>query len=80
MKAYGGISNDFRLIQTDSGQPMPWPTVDPTNVSGTLLTGENNQLALTQPYQFGQGMLNAWALACGPFLASLQLVEDSAFE
>ncbi len=80
MRAYGGVSNAYRYLQTDSGQPMPWPTVDPTNVTGTWLAGENNQLSLTQPYQFGQGMINAWTCVVGPFLASLQLVEDSAFD
>ena len=80
MKAYGGISNAFKYVQTDTGNPTPWPSIDPTNVTGTWLTGENNQLSLTQPYQFGQGMLNAWTVVVGPFLASLQLVEDSAFD
>jgi len=79
MKAYGGLSNDFRYVQTDNGAPMPWPTIDPTAVTGQWLAGENNQLSITEPYQFGQGMLNTWTLAVGPFLASLQLVEDSAF-
>jgi HK97 family phage major capsid protein len=80
MKAYGGLSNDYRYVQTDTGSPMPWPTTDPTAVSGTWLGGEDNQLSVTQPYTFGQGMLNAWTVAVGPFLASLQLVEDSAFD
>lgn len=80
MKQFGGTSNAFKQVITDSGNPAPWPTVDPTTVTGQWLSGENNQLAVTQPYQFGQGMLNAYTLAVGPFLASLQLVEDSAFD
>jgi HK97 family phage major capsid protein len=31
-------------------------------------------------YQFGQGMLNAWTIVSGVILASVQLVEDSAFD
>jgi HK97 family phage major capsid protein len=31
-------------------------------------------------YQFGQGMLNAWTVVVGPFLASLQLIQDSGFD
>jgi HK97 family phage major capsid protein len=80
LKQYGGTSNDFRYVETKTGAPAPWPTIDPTSVTGTWLSGENNQLSVTEPYQFGQGMLNAWTLAVGPFLASLQLVEDSAFD
>ena len=79
LKQFGGVSNAFRYVQTDNGAPAPWPVIDPTAVTGTWLTGENNQLAVTEPYMFGQGMLNAYTLAVGPFLASLQLVEDSAF-
>jgi HK97 family phage major capsid protein len=80
MKQFGGTSNDFKYVQTDTGNPTPWPSTDPTTVTGQWLTGENNQLAVTEPYTFGQGMLAAWTLAVGPFLASLQLVEDSAFD
>lgn len=79
LRQFGGVSNAFRYVQTDNGAPAPWPTIDPTLVTGTWLVGENNQLAVTEPYFFGQGMLNAYTLAVGPFLASLQLVEDSAF-
>jgi len=80
LKVYGGTSNDFQYVETQTGAPAPWPTVDPTAVTGTWLSGENNQLSITEPYLFGQGMLNAWTLAVGPFLASVQLVEDSAFD
>jgi HK97 family phage major capsid protein len=81
-KAYGGIANDFKEVVTDSGNPMPWPTIDPTGVSASLLgaSSELTQLSVTQPYNFGQGMLNAWTIYGGPYLASLQLVQDSAFD
>jgi HK97 family phage major capsid protein len=79
-KAYGGIANDMKQVKTASGQPMPWPSTDYTTVSASLLTGENNQLSLQNYYQFGQGMLNAWTIAAGPILASLQLINDSAFD
>jgi HK97 family phage major capsid protein len=82
MKAFGGLSNDYRYVQTDTGNPTPWPTVDPTSVTGTWLgaSTENTALSLQNYYQFGQGMLNAWTVVVGPFLASLQLIQDSAFD
>lgn len=82
MKAYGGVANDFREVVTDTGNPMPWPTIDPTGVTADLLgaSSELTQLSVTQPYNFGQGMLNAWTIYGGPYLASLQLVQDSAFD
>ncbi len=82
MKAYGGVANDFKEVVTETGNPMPWPTIDPTGVVADLLGASNevNQLSLTQPYNFGQGMLNAWTIYAGPYAASLQLVQDSAFD
>lgn len=81
LKAYGGIANDYHRIDTDTGNPMPWPTIDPTAVTASVLGASNEltQLSVTQPFVFGQGMLNAWTLFVGPMLASLQLVQDSAF-
>jgi len=83
MKAYGGLLSHARVIQTDSGQPMPWPTVDPTGIIGSYIT-EQNQLGFGgdsagTDYQFGQGMLNAWTIVSGIILASIQLLNDSAF-
>ena len=81
LKAYGGLANDFRVVNTETGNPMPWPTVDPTAVTATCLGASNelNQLSVGDPYVFGQGVLNAWTIVMNPILASLQLVRDSAF-
>ena len=81
LKMYGGIENDFRLVETDTGNPMPWPTVDPTAVVGTVVTSELNQASTISPYVFGQGMLGAWTVTNGgPILASVQLIQDSFFD
>jgi HK97 family phage major capsid protein len=80
LRAYGGLQNDFRQIKTDTGAPMPWPTVDPTNVTASPVGSELTQLSIQNLYIFGQGMLQAWPYAVGPVLASLQLVNDSAFD
>ena len=84
LKAYGGILEYCNILQTDTGAPMPWPTVDPTGVIGRYIT-EQNQLGFGgdsngTDYQFGQGMLSAWTIVSGVILASLQLIEDSAFD
>jgi HK97 family phage major capsid protein len=84
LKAYGGLSSAFKYVQTDTGNPMPWPTVDPTAIVGRYVT-ETNQLGFGgdsngTDYQFGQGMLNAWTIVSGVILASVQLIEDSAFD
>lgn len=80
LKAYGGLSNQFRLVETETGNPMPWPTTDPTAVVGSVLSAELTPLALDQPYVFGQGFMHSWTVYTPPFLASLQTVQDSAFD
>lgn len=80
LKAYGGLAADFRVVDTETGNPMPWPTIDPTGVTAALLGSELNQLNITNPYVFGQGVMNAWTIAVGPVLVSLQMINDSAFD
>jgi HK97 family phage major capsid protein len=82
LKAYGGVANDFRMVETENGAPMPWPAMDPTGYTAHILSAssELTQLSTEQPFNFGQGMLNAWTLYAGPMLASLQLVQDSVFD
>jgi HK97 family phage major capsid protein len=84
LKAYGGISNDFRQIETPTGAVMPWATIDPTAVTASVVATEpassGTPLALDNPYSFGQGVLNAWLIASSPLLVSLPLFNDSAFD
>lgn len=84
LKSYGGLSSAYRYVQTPTGNPMPWPSSDPTAIVGKYIT-ETNQLGFGgdsngTDYQFGQGMLNAWTIVSGVILASVQLIEDSAFD
>ncbi len=79
LKAYGGIAGDFAQIDTPTGALLPYPVIDPTAVTASLVGSELTQLSVSSPYIFGQGMLAAWPYAVGPVLASLQLVNDSAF-
>jgi HK97 family phage major capsid protein len=80
LRAYGGLQNDFHQIQTQTGAPMPWPTIDPTNVTASPVANELTQLSVQNLYIFGQGILQAWPYSIGPVLASLQLVNDAAFD
>jgi HK97 family phage major capsid protein len=77
MKAYGGTAPYFRQVTTSGGEPMPWPTQDPTGIVGSLLS-ENTQVSEVD-FSFGQGMLSAWTFTSGLHLASIQIVNDSAF-
>lgn len=77
MKAYGGAYPLFRQVDTDTGNSMVWPTTDPTSIVAQLLT--ENTVVVPQDVSFGQGTLNAYTYVAGPFLASIQIVNDSAF-
>ena len=78
MKAYGGSAPLFRQVRTSGGEPMPWPTMDPTGIVGSLLS-ENTQVTEVD-FSFGQGMLSAWTYTSGLHLASVQIVNDAAFD
>lgn len=78
LKAYGGLSSQFRQLETPTGNPMPWPTIDPTAIVGTLLS-ENSQVSEVD-FTIGQGMLSAWTVTSGVHLVSIQITEDSAFD
>ena len=78
LKQYGGILPLCNLIKTASGNEMPWPTANPTGIVGQYIT-EANQVGFTD-YTFGQGILYAWTITSGVILASLQLINDSAFD
>src|SRR5690348_128171 len=77
LKQFGGVYPLFRQVDTETGNQMPWPTTDPTSLVAQLLT-ENTQVT-PQDLSFGQGMLNAFTYVAGPFLASIQVEHDSAF-
>ena len=78
LKLYGGLLAEANVIHTATGNPLPWPTINATGVTGSYIT-EANQLGFTD-YVFGQGLLNAWTITSGVILASLQLINDSAFD
>jgi len=77
LKQYGGLLPLCNIVKTASGNEMPWPTANPTGVLGQYIT-EANQVGFTD-YVFGQGILYAWTITSGVILASLQLINDSAF-
>lgn len=78
LKAFGGTSNYFEQMETESGQPLQWATTNPTAILGTLLS-ENTQVG-TQDYTFGQGTLGAYMFTSNAQLVSYQLANDSAFD
>lgn len=79
LKQYGGLLNVCRMVETSTGNPMPWPTTDPTNIIGNYVGNQGTQLGL-QDYVFGQGLMHAWTITSNVALASLEAINDSAFD
>lgn len=78
LKAYGGVYSHFEQVDTAGGEPMDWATTDPTGIVAYQLA--ENSVVTPQDVTFGMGQLNAWTFVAGPFLASIQIVNDSTFD
>jgi HK97 family phage major capsid protein len=68
----------IRMLTTDSGNPLPWPTVN-----DTANTGEDhaeNVAAADQDVVFGQKQLGAYVFDSGIVKVSLELLADSGFD
>jgi HK97 family phage major capsid protein len=78
MKAYGGMLEVANIIDTDSGQPLVWPTADDTGNVGAILA--ENSAAPVQDVTFGQKTLSAFMYTSKMVAVSYQLLSDSAFD
>lgn len=82
MKYYGPMLNGGdtlpRILDTDSGQPLPMPTSNDTAVVGELI-GKNQQVT-TADVTIGAVMMGAWKFSSKLVKVSIELMEDSAFD
>jgi HK97 family phage major capsid protein len=78
MKAFGGMLSVCNVINTDSGQPLVWPSADDTGNVGAILL--ENAAAPTQDITFGQKTLSAYMYTSKMVAVSYQLLNDSAFD
>jgi len=67
-----------RIMDTDTGQPLPYPTSNDTTVTGELI-GEGQQVS-TQDVTIAQVIFGAYKLSTKLVKVSLELIEDSAFD
>jgi|CXWL01.1.fsa_nt_gi HK97 family phage major capsid protein len=75
LKFYSGMMENAEIIETDSGAPIPWPTVNDTTQVGALLA-ENTTLG-AQDVTFSSVTLNAFMYTSKLIAVSLQLMQDS---
>lgn len=78
LKAFGGILNVAEVINTDSGNPLQWPSFDGTAQVGAILAENAQETALD--LAFGTKTLGAYTYSSKIVQASLQLMQDSAFD
>jgi HK97 family phage major capsid protein len=77
LKAFGGILNAAEIINTDSGNPLQWPTFNGTAQAGQILAENATETALDMA--FGSTTLGAYTYSSRIVQVSLQLMQDSAF-
>ena len=79
MKYYGGVLlAGAEVINTDSGNTIPWPTADDTSNVGAILS-ENSTIP-GQDVTFGQADLGAYMYTSKLILVSYQLLQDTGID
>jgi HK97 family phage major capsid protein len=78
LKAYGGLYNLANVINTDTGNPLQWPTNNDTTNVGAILS-ENTAISPADT-TFGTRTIGAYVYTSLLVLVSLQLLQDSAFD
>ena len=78
LKFSGNLLRDCTIMPTVTGQPMPYPMSDDTQILGELI-GENTQVT-TQDVSLSNVVFGAYKFSSRLVKASLELVEDSAFD
>jgi len=84
MVAFGGVANAVETLNTSSGNPLEWPTVDDTANVGEIVA-EEGTFAAGADVTFGQVTLGAYKYMSGgagnePIRVSVELLQDSAFD
>jgi len=77
LKFSGNLLRDCEIMPTVTGQPMPYPMSDDTQILGELI-GENTQVT-TQDVSLSNCIFGAYKFSSRMVKVSLELVEDSAF-
>lgn len=75
MKQFGGVINVANILETGTGNDLPFPTNDDTGNVGELLA--ENAEADTQDPTFGQATLKAFKFSSKIVRTSLELLQDN---
>jgi HK97 family phage major capsid protein len=78
MKYYGDMLNVSTILDTATGQPLPYPTDNDTSTTGELV-GEASQVT-TADVTLSNIVLNAYKFSTKMVKVSIELLQDSAFD
>ncbi len=78
LKYYGDIWNQAEIMDTATGQPLPFPTDNDTTITGEIV-GEGQQVS-TADVSLGQIMFGAYKFSTKMVKVSIELLQDSAFD
>lgn len=77
LKFYSGMLQNAEVLETDSGNDIPWPTVNDTAQVGAILA--ENATITAQDATFASITLKAYMYTSKLIAVSWQLMQDSAF-
>jgi HK97 family phage major capsid protein len=78
MKFYGQMLEAGDIMETATGQPLPWPLLDDTSISGEQIS-ENNPVN-KQDLTLSSQTFGAFKYSTKMIPVSLELAQDSAFD
>lgn len=78
LKYYGPMLLTSEIMDTATGQPLPYPTDNDTTIMGELV-GEGQQVS-DKDVTVGQVLFGAWKFSSKMVKVSLELLQDSAFD
>lgn len=78
MAAWGGMLQVSRIVRTETGNQIDWPTVDDTATTGALLTEAGT--GVVGDMTFGTKTLNSYMYYSKIVQVSVQLLQDSYFD
>jgi HK97 family phage major capsid protein len=75
--AYGGMREVATVLRTDTGVPLPFPTVNDTSNKGVIIT-ETTQETTELPPTFAQMVLHSFTYSSKKVPVSIEFLQDNA--
>jgi len=80
LKAYGGMWESSRVVKTEKGNVLDWPTTNDTSNKAYLLSESGSAASAATAVTFGTQPFEAYKYTSGLIQVSSELIQDSAFD